>query len=162
MGVNKWSSRQDLSWAMEVASLQIFEYLIDYQKQTHNIFQATRGVSGEDKFGPLVIVDNDRGRWDREIDFQRTLTCRVCKFPRSVIERLMSLGPDVARNQQMSLVLEQSLAYDPQRIVELEPLAARNIDSRVESVLSCVHRCLRSFPEDEVLLPFVPYYGANF
>lgn len=145
---------------MEVAAMHIFEFLIDYEKQAHNTFQATRGVASQDRFGPLVIVDNDRGRWDRARRFASTTVCRSCRFPAPLIERLRDVGPERPQVQRLGSLTDISLAFDPQQLVQLSTAEMAVIDDRVLQVLRCADACVAEHGSGNVLFPFVPFFSA--
>lgn len=159
--VTPHSTRQEQSWAMEVAAMHVFEFLIDYEKQAHNTFQATRGVAAHDRFGPLVIVDNDRGRWDRARDFAATTVCRSCRFPAPLVERLRDVGPDRSPVQRLGSLADISLAHDPQQLVQLSPAEMAVIDDRVLQILHCVDACVAEHGSSSVLFPFMPFFSAE-
>ena len=148
------------TWKLEQSLSHMFQYLIDYEKQKHNIFQLSNGLPGKDSFGPLLYLDNDRGRWDKFRSFSNTTACLSCTFARNIVEQLLLVEP---KSSQLSLgeLIRESLYFDPlSDDIWFPPSKQRILDLRVDSILDCVRQCLNTRTESQVLFDF-DYHRAK-
>lgn len=133
---------------LEQSLYQIFQYLIDYKKQAHNFFQLSNGLTGSKSLGPLLFLDNDRARWEREYSFLNVTTCLACTFPKNAIHQLRKVGPDNYIEDQLGYLVKESLKFDPlSEIIEFFGSHEQVLNYRVASILDCVDKCILKFGE---------------
>ena len=142
------------SWILEQSMWQIFQYLIDYKKQGHNTFQLSNSVRSEKQFGPLIYLDNDRGRWDSRNTFSNTTVCQSCIFPEELIKQMKA----IAQNTNFAELMKISLSMDPLNAITLSNIQQSVLNYRLASVLECVEECLKHSPRSLVLFPFNQHF----
>jgi hypothetical protein len=152
--VGNHSTPHQITWAIEQSLWQIFQYLIDCEKQPHNAFQLSTSIRrSENLYGPFLYLDNDRGRWDQKIPFYNSGACMCCKFPKQIVERMISFK-DMPLGHTLGELLAHSLSFDPLGIVQFGKLAQDVLHYRLEQILKCVEYCLEQNPEETVLFTF--------
>ena len=164
---------QDRVYAMESVNFHLWQGVTGYLgKYAHNVYRMTARCD-ESSIGPLLYLDNDRSRWSfpslhrfqelRKINGHPLV--ELCKFPRTVAERMLMLSPDNEEFPNTSELLRDVLSLygdDGEigngKLLPEEEMA--NLDDDVQTYATMIRMCIDQHGRDSVLIeePWIRNY----